>query len=107
MSSFLVDSSTKVDNDSYEPLVDEDVAILFTDDDPPPRSWSIIQRRLERPDIAFFRSSDRELLKRLGQTAFPGLYAVRDGRVTRFKKKLSATGAIAFLQSTLKERPDF
>jgi hypothetical protein len=97
---FAKDSAVVVDATNFSADVESSFALLLSEKDGTPKIWGAIERVLNRADIHFYISRDRELQKKLVLHEFPGIYAFHGGRFTRYSGRLDIRSAVRFLQDT-------
>jgi hypothetical protein len=100
VSGFVLNTAAVVDAANYSVSADEKVALLLTEKAALPKVWAAIERALNRSDIRFFASRDRNLQTRLGLPTFPAVYALRGSDSWRFDGRLSVRDAVKFYRST-------
>jgi hypothetical protein len=100
VAAFVPDTAVPVDAANYSAGSDEKVALLLTEKATVPKVWAGIERSLNRSDIRFFVSGDRNLQTRLSLPAFPAVYALRGTSAWRFEGRLSVKEAVKFYRET-------
>jgi hypothetical protein len=82
---------------------DEKVVLLLTEKVTLPNVWAAIERLLNRSEIRFLVSRDRNHQTRLALPAFAAVYALRGAGAWLFDGRLSVKEATKFYRSTFQD----
>jgi hypothetical protein len=79
------------------------LAILFSEKEEIPKVWGAVERVLNRSDIGFYVSRDRDLQKKLGLTEFPGVYAFHRGQFRQYSGRIDVNSVVRFFRGVFDE----
>ncbi|OHT09014.1 hypothetical protein TRFO_22265 [Tritrichomonas foetus] len=103
-SNFVNNTAIEVNAENYTET--EKAAFLFTNKPEIPKIWAGVERAFNNSAIKFYVSRDQELLAKLGQKTFPGVYVKNGAEVKEFTGKLQIHDLKLFLKSTFGEKSE-
>lgn len=95
---FVEDTAEIVDATNFSAT--GNAAILFTEKSPVPKIWTAVENVVGMKNVKFYVSKDKALLEKLGGATFPGVYAIQNGALVEFNKKLTVKDASKFFKDT-------
>lgn len=95
VSSYITDNSTEVDDKSFDKIVTQNAAILFSDKRP--KSWVAAEKYYNNDKVKFLVSSSQDLFHRLELPKYPGVYAKVGDKYVLYSGRVNSIPVKQFL----------
>lgn len=97
ITAFINNTAAVVTSENYTENAAENSVILFTSKPEIPKIWAAIEKALNKSNIKFLVSRDKELHAKLGLEGFPGIFAKKGDAFEKYPGHIDTAGVVKFL----------